>query len=246
MRRKCRCVSHSFRVGMSGAAQPNDRSGAWVAVSVTVLVFVVLAGSARAGPILPANTIDFDVIPIGSAGSISGIDSTAGTRNYVELQIPALSMFSIEVCTTNEGQLAFLDIVGNSGAEVPTGTGYSYSFTQSSDGSGGFLTPQQDAGQGTILDSGFNFVTTITPGYLRSSAALSVDLATGFATYTNLQTGGPAVVEVDFAGLGTSNALAPVRASYFISAVPEPATLVLIGSGLAGVGLARLRRPRQR
>lgn len=185
--------------------------------------------------VLVANVVNFAVSPIGTTGSVTGINS--GIFNFVELEIPALSVFTISFTTSSGGSIDYLGALGNTGYNVPTGSGYSYSWTQST--AGGF----QDVGGAYLYDASFNFLSQITPGYLHSSAFIAADLTTGVATFSNYQTGGPALLEIDFKGSGTLNTSAPIlSATFSVSQIPEPTTLALLGLGLVGAALVRRRR----
>ena len=193
---------------------------------------------------LPANVINFSVAHLGN-GTITGINSTSGTLNYIETELPALSIFTINLSLPSGGTLQFLHSLGNTGYDVPTGTGLSYSSTQSYANASGPLSAS-DNGWAQLYDSTDTFfLGTVYPGYLSSSASIDPSLLSGTATFTNNQTGGPAVLEIDFEGSGTSNSSAPILASYSLTAeTPLPAALPLFATGLGALGLLGWRRRR--
>src|SRR5258708_17402794 len=173
---------------------------------------------------------------------ITGINSTAGSHNFFEIQIPAMSVLTFDINTSNNGSLQYLDSYGNTGFNAPLGSGFQYSFTTSSVGAGPF-SPQQDVGAAYLYDSAHNYIGTVTPGYLDSSAFLSSDGTSGFATFSNNQPAGQATLEIDFAGINTSNDLAPISATFAVtSAVPEPSTWAMMILGFAGIGFVAYRR----
>jgi hypothetical protein len=215
-------------------------------IVVTAALIICSYGAQTAiAATLPANVVDFAVEPIGSTGSITGIDSAAGTSNYVEINIPAESIFTFALDGTNGGVISYLDSFGNSGGLVPTGTGYSYSFTVSQAGPAA-TSPEQNVGGGTLYDSSQNVIGNLNPGYLQSSVTLAPGDTSGIATFTNFQANGPATLEIDFTGLNTSNGAAPMSATFAVSAltpVPLPASAWLLLAALGGFG-AIVRRSR--
>src|ERR1700756_4962083 len=110
-----RCLLHSM-------SSKGKRLQTFVAIiGLTSTLLAVSPGSSKAD-VLTANVANFSVSPIGSSGTVTGIDSTAGVQNYVELEIPALSILTINVSVSGGGSLTYIDSRSNTGYDVPTGT----------------------------------------------------------------------------------------------------------------------------
>src|SRR5260370_20179998 len=65
---------------------------------------------------------------------ITGINSTAGSHNFFGIQIPARSVLTLDINTSNNGRLQYLDSYVNNGFNAPLGTDFQDRFTTSSVG----------------------------------------------------------------------------------------------------------------
>lgn len=212
------------------------------AVSTTALIFGILTlawGS-------PANAVPIIVLAEGSGSTTQyGPASVKFTISYaagLPGDVQTINSAILNLRTPGYDNNAFFQ---SNAAVVSNPQGIQYSFDNTNVSSLGILkvnfTP-------LYFDSGESFGFTVGIGNLCNGCAVganaSIPANSGGSIWLNKVT-----VAVDIAGRsihsGTFGAVNPTLASATIAAVPEPGTLWLIGSGLAGLGAGAWRRRRR-